>query len=319
MTIPRVAVLTPCYNEAAALPAYLEAVERTLLRRTDIEFHVLLIDDGSSDRTWGAIEAASRSSPRIRGLRLSRNFGSHAAETAGFDYIDADAVATLAADLQDPPETILEFVEAWRRGAQIVWGKRISRGDRRWRILMSAAFLHAISRFAMPRGSQMVTGGFLLVDRKVVECLRSMREHNRVVFGLVAWTGFTQVQVEYHRGRRLAGKSRFGFARQIHAVYDTFIGFSRVLPRIITLFGATFSIIGFFSTIIFFINVFITPPMVLGWSSIMITITLFSGITFFMLGVMSEYLSRIYIESTRRPIYFVAAETPPQARTDPAS
>ena len=319
MTIPRIAILTPCYNEEAALPSYLEAIDRTLLQRADAEFHVLLIDDGSSDRTWGAIEAASLASPRIRGLRLSRNFGANAAETAGFDYVDADAVATLAADLQDPPETILEFVEAWRSGAQIVWGKRISRGDSRWRILMSAAFLRAIRRFAMPNGSGVVTGGFLLVDRKVVECLRSMREQNRVMFGLVAWTGFNQVQVEYHRGRRTAGKSRWGFARQIRAMYDTFIGFSQLLPRLITMFGIVFSIIGLVATIFFFINVFVAPPIVLGWSSLMIAITLFSGVTFFILGVMSEYLARIYLESTRRPIYFVSAETHPRMGTERSS
>jgi hypothetical protein len=178
---------------------------------------------------------------------------------------------------------------------------------------MSAVFLRTLRRFAMPRGSQMVTGGFLLLDRKVVECLRSMREHNRVVFGLVAWTGFTQAQVEYHRGRRLAGKSRFGFARQIRAMYDTFIGFSQLLPRIITIFGIAFSLVGLSASVFFLINLFVITPMVRGWSSLIIAITLFSGVTFFILGVMSEYLSRIYLESTKRPIYFISAETGPQS------
>jgi glycosyltransferase involved in cell wall biosynthesis len=316
MTIPRITILTPCYNEETALPSYLEAVQQTLLRRTDVEFDLLLIDDGSNDRTWELIKAASLASSRIRGLRLSRNFGEHAAQTAGLDYVDADAVTTLSADLQDPPETVIEFVEAWRRGAQIVWGKRLSRGDPRWRILASQIFLAGIRRFAVPKGSKVVTGGFLLLDRKVVDCLRSMREHNRVLFGLVAWAGFEQVQVEYHRGRRVAGKSRWAFPRQIRTMYDTVIGFSQILPRIMTIFGLVFSMIALLGTVFVFINVFIAPPLVLGWSSLMIAITLFSGITFFMLGVMSEYLARIHVESTRRPIYFVAAETHPPARPE---
>jgi len=312
VTLPRIALITPCYNEEAALPAYFKAVTEILLQRADAEYRVLLVDDGSNDRTWQLIQSASATSPRFRGLRLSRNFGEHAAVTAGVDQVDADAIAVLAADLQDPPETIVEFVAAWRKGAQIVWGRRLSRDDRRWRVILSKAFLRLIRRFAMPKGSKVVTGGFLLIDRKVVECLRTMREQNRVMFGLVAWTGFDQVQVEYHRRGRVAGKSRWTLARQIRAMYDTFIGFSQVFPRIITIFGILFSIVGLCATIYLFLVRLIASPLVLGWTSIMIAVTLFSGVTFFILGVMTEYLSRIYFESTRRPLYFIAADTRPQ-------
>src|ERR1700688_2425446 len=135
--LPRIALITPCYNEEMALPSYFKSVAEVLLERTDAEYHVLLVDDGSRDRTWELIQAATAASPRYRGLRLSRNFGEHAAVTAGVDHVDADAVALLAADLQDPPETILEFVAAWRKGAQIVWGRRASRDDSRWRTITS--------------------------------------------------------------------------------------------------------------------------------------------------------------------------------------
>lgn len=309
MPAPRIAILTPCYNEEEALPAYIEAVERVLLARTDVDYQVILIDDGSSDRTWELIQAASARSSRYRAIRLSRNFGAHAAESAGFDLVEADATVTLAADLQDPPETICEFVDAWRRGAQVVWGERISRGDSRLRTLSSIVFLAIIRRFAMPRHSKVVTGGFLLLDRKVVQCIRAMREQNRVTFGLVAWTGFNQEVVPYHRRQRVAGKSTWTVARLLRSMYDTFIGFSQVLPRTITAFGLIWSFVGFVAALVLILEVFIDPPRVSGWASLMIALMLFSGITFLILGVMSEYLARIYFESTRRPLYFVAADS----------
>lgn len=309
MRPPRIAIITPCYNEEGALPYYVEAVTRTLLQRSDAEYHVLLVDDGSTDLTWELIRAASKRSARFRGLRLSRNFGANAAVTAGLDYVDAEATAVLAADLQDPPETIIAFVDAWRQGAQVVWGKRISRDESRWRILSSQLFLRIIRRLAMPRGSKIVTGGFLLIDRKVVECLRAMREQNRVVVALVAWSGFDQTQVEYRRRARTVGKSRWNVTSLLRSMYDTFIGFSRILPRFITLFGILCCVFGVFASIILVIMVFVAPPLVLGWSSLMITLTFLSGLTFFILGVMTEYLSRIYFESTHRPLYFVSAET----------
>jgi len=309
VTVPRIAILTPCYNEEMALPSYFDTVTRVLFQRADIEYHVLLIDDGSIDRTWELICDACATSPRFRGLRLSRNFGEHAALTAGFDHADADATATLAADLQDPPQVILEFVEAWRRGAKIVWGKRAKRDDHRWRVLLSEVFLWIIRRLAMPRGSKVTTGSFLLVDRKVVECLRAMREQNRVTFGLVAWTGFNQAQIEYHRPPRVAGKSKWTLAHLLRSMYDTFIGFSHVLPRSITIFGIFCSALGFLASVVLLFMVFVAPPIVLGWSSLMIALTLFSGVTFFILGIISEYLSRIYFESTRRPLYFISADT----------
>lgn len=309
MTIPRIAIVTGCYNEEESLPAYFETVGRVLLDRTDADYHVLLVDDGSTDRTWELIRLATASSPRFRGLRFSRNFGAYAADTAALDRVDADAVVTLSADLQDPPETIIEFVEAWRRGAQIVWGARLSRDDSRWRILASKMFLWAIRRFVLPTGSKAVTGGFLLVDRKVVECLRTMREHNRVTFALAAWTGFDQAVVEYHRGRRLEGTSRFTFSRMLRAMYDVFIAFSHVLPRAITVLGLACSSVAFLASIFLLVMFFVAPPMVLGWTSLMIALLFFAGVTFCILGVMSEYLSRIYIESTRRPLYVVSADT----------
>src|ERR1700730_11916828 len=146
MTLPHVGIITPMYNEETCFSSYIEAVERVLLSRTDAQYNILLVDDGSTDRTWELIEAQCRASARYRAVRLSRNFGGHVAVTAGIDFLDADAIAILAADLQDPPETIVAFVEAWRRGAEVVWGHRRQRADARERIWASQMFTTFLRR-----------------------------------------------------------------------------------------------------------------------------------------------------------------------------
>jgi dolichol-phosphate mannosyltransferase len=165
-----------------------------------------------------------------------------------------------------------------------------------------------LRRFAMPKGSKFATGGFLLMDRKVVECLRQMREANRLIFGLVAWTGFRQAVVEYDRQRRAAGRSAWSVGRMVKSMYDGLIGFSGTIPRAVTLLGAFFSLTGFIAALYFILNAVFFSPLP-GWSTIMVILSLFFGIVFLILGTICEYLLRIYIEATRRPLYFIAADT----------
>lgn len=309
MTLPRIAVITPLFNEEGGFAAYVAAIESVLLSRKDADYNIMLIDDGSRDRTWELILAQCRRSPRFRALRLSRNFGEHAAITAGLDLCDADAVVVLAADLQDPPETVVEFVDAWRRGAQVVWGHRKTRVDARGRVWASRLFLALFRRFAAQPDSKVTTGGFLLIDRRVVESLRQLREHSRLIFGLVAWSGFQQDIVYYDRQPRKAGKSGWSYGRMLAAMYDALVGFSSIVPRIVTFLGIVFSAIGVLSAIYFFINAIVGHPTVQGWAGLMVALSLFFGITFFILGMICEYLLRIYREASRRPIYFIAADT----------
>src|SRR5271166_2815111 len=308
MATPIVQILTPLYNEERCFEAYVEAVERILNTPEDIRYRILLIDDGSTDHTWELIQQQCEESPRFRGLRLSRNFGAHTAVTAGLDQCDADAVVILSADLQDPPEAILSFVEAWRQGADVVFGRRRMRDDTRWRVIASKAFEALLRRFAMPKGSKFATGGFLLMDRKVVECVRQMREANRLIFGLVAWTGFRLAVVEYDRRRRAAGQSAWSVGRMVKSMYDGLIGFSGTIPRAVTLLGTFFSLIGLIAALYFLLNAIFSSPLP-GWSTIMVILSLFFGIVFMILGTICEYLLRIYTESTRSPLYFVAADT----------
>jgi glycosyltransferase involved in cell wall biosynthesis len=224
----KVMLITPVYNEADNLKRYVEEVEKTLMIRPDLEFHVLFIDDGSSDDSWRLIDQNTERDPRFRGIRLSRNFGSHTAIAAGLDQIDdgVDAAVVLAADLQDPPETVLEFIDSWRNGAEIVWGRRTSRLDSKWRVMASQLFSRMLRNHAMPAGSKFTTGSFFLIDRKVIGAVSQFAEANRITFALVAWTGFEQEVVDYSRRKREAGASGWSFTDMIRAFYDAFVAFS---------------------------------------------------------------------------------------------
>jgi len=307
--LPLVLVLTPVYNESAGLEAYETAVSQTLLSRSDCDVRILFIDDGSSDDSWQKICAIAARDQRFRGVRLSRNYGSHIALSAGFANAGtADAVATLACDLQDPPSVVMQFIDAWKRGADIVWGKRTSRDESLLKIWTSRAFERLIRRYAMPSGSRFTTGSFLLVDRKVAECFAQFQEHNRVTFALVAWTGFSETIVEYERQRRRTGRSGWTYGRMIKTMYDTFIGFSQAPIRAMTVTGTVVSMLTIPMAAYILYHRIVGHP-ILGWTSTLLPITLFFGLQFLMMGITGEYLYRIYAEVVRRPLYFVSDST----------
>jgi dolichol-phosphate mannosyltransferase len=308
-SLPIVVVLTPVYNESKGLAAYEDAVRAMLFARTDCVIRVLFIDDGSGDDSWARICDLSSRDPRFRGIRLSRNYGSHVALSAGFANAgDAAAVATLASDLQDPPEIVGEFVDRWKRGAEIVWGKRATRAESWFRVFTSRRFESLIRKYAMPPGSRFTTGSFLLVDRKVADCFAQFQEHNRVTFALVAWTGFTEAVVEYHRQPRRIGVSGWTYGRMVKTMYDTFIGFSQVPIRVMTVAGLVVSLLTLPMAGYILYHRLAGHP-ILGWTSIMLPLTLFFGLQFLMMGIVGEYLYRIYAEVVRRPLYFISATT----------
>jgi len=309
---PSVTVITPVFNEEASLDAYAREVTTVLLNDTDFDFQVLLIDDGSSDHSWATIQRLSAADARIQGVRLSRNYGAHVALSAGFAQATGDAVATLACDLQDPPGTVLEFARRWQEGAQIVWGHRRTRADAWWRAATSRAFERLIRRYAMPEGSRFTVGSFLLVDRRVADCFRQFHEHNRVTFALVAWTGFSQEVVEYDRGERRSGVSGWTWRRMLTTMYDTFIGFSFLPIRVMTLTGVLLALLTL-PIAAYLIGGYVTGDTFPGWTSVMLALTLFFGLQFFLMGIVGEYLYRIYAEVVRRPLYFVSDRTPDES------
>lgn len=305
---PHITIVTPVFNEEAGLPEYERAVTAVLLNHPEFAFEVVFVEDGSTDRSWELILAMCARDRRFQGIRLSRNFGAHVALSAGFAYAGGDAVATLACDLQDPPETVLEFARRWRAGAQIVWGRRRSRADSPLRAFLSSVFERLVRRFALPRASRFEVGSFLLADRLVADGFRRFQEHNRVTFALVAWTGFTQDVVDYDRAPRRTGVSGWTYPQMLKTMYDTLIGFSFLPIRLMTVAGIVLS----FLTVplaAYLVIGYLTGHPLAGWTSITLALTVFFGLQFLMLGVVGEYLYRIYAEVVRRPLYFVSDTT----------
>ena len=320
MKRPVVTLVTPVFNEAGNIARYAQTVREELLDRSDIEYRVLFVDDGSQDRSWDMILELCRTDPRFQAIRLSRNFGPHVALSAGLHQAEGDAVAVLACDLQDPPEVIRGFVEKWQAGARIVWGKRQSRADSAFRVISSQFFEGLLRRYAMPARSLFATGSFLLMDRRVLDCYRQFQERNRTTFALVAWTGFEQGVVEYHRKARLAGESSWKLHKLIRAAYDTLLAFSRVPFGLVTVLG----LLLFGGSLLFglyLIGCYASGNPQPGWTSIMLTLTLCFGVHFIFSSVQGEYLSRIYCEAVQRPLYFISdstRETRPEVRRDAA-
>jgi glycosyltransferase involved in cell wall biosynthesis len=304
----QVTILTPVYNEEASLPLYERAVTDQLLSRQDYEFNILFIEDGSDDNSWKLICQICKRNPHFTGIRLSRNFGSHIALSAGFARARGNAVATLACDLQDPPEVILSFLEKWRAGAKIVWGLRRNRDDRIWKIIFSHLFARLIGRFAMPEGSKFTTGSFLLVDQLAAQAFCQFQERNRITFALVAWSGFEQAVVRYDRKRRLAGVSGWNFRKMLKTMYDAFIGFSFLPIRIMTLLGIGVFVLSLF-LLVYLVLQWLIGTTLLGWTGIMFALTFFFGLQFLLMGISGEYLYRIYSEVVQRPLYFVSDQT----------
>ena len=302
---PKITVITPVYNEQLSLPNYEAAVKETLLNNSGYDIEILLVDDGSDDESWKIICAMCERDKSFKALRLSRNFGSHAALTAGFKAATGDAIATLACDLQDSPETIFEFLEKWRKGAAIVWGHRRKREDVWWRRLTSICFNKIISRFAMPRGSRFATGSFLLADRRVVDCFNEFSERNRVTFALFAWTGFDQEVVDYDRIKRKAGKSSWNLTRILKAGYDTFIGFSALPSNVIFWLATSTALISIILGSYIFLRWLFFDPLP-GWTGLMLAMTFFFAVNFMVLSVLVQYLQRIFTEVAARPIYFIS-------------
>jgi glycosyltransferase involved in cell wall biosynthesis len=263
----------------------------------------LFVDDGSRDGTFAMLTKLSQQDRRIRALRFSRNFGSHVAIAAGIDHCAGDAAVVMAADLQDPPEVVREFIARWREGYDVVWGARSGRDERGLRPLLTRVFYRLVRRYAIPSYPKTGTGSFCLVSRPVIETFRQCKERNRLTFGLIAWSGFRETQVSYHRPEREAGKSAWTASRLLKSALDTFIAFSFAPIRLITYLGVIVSFLSFAMGFYVLVSKLMHGTVVEGWTSVMLAVLTLSGVQLMMLGVLGEYLGRILEEARARPLY----------------
>ena len=297
-------VVVPCYNEEEVIPITHNRLIFVLEEITP-QFELIYIDDGSQDETPNHLRQLQQHDQRVKVVFLSRNFGHQMAITAGLDHVSGDAVVLIDADLQDPPEVIKEMVNRWYEGYDVVYGVRTDRqGEPPFKLWSAKAFYRMMNRLSdVP--IPLDTGDFRLMDRRVVEALKIMPERDRFLRGMVSWVGFRQVAVSYQRSPRIAGVSKYPLFKMIRFAADGILSFSLVPLRIaiwVGLLTVALSFLGILYAL--FVRLF-TLSWVPGWTISFIAILFIGGIQLIFLGVIGEYIGRIYREDKRRPLYLV--------------
>lgn len=297
-------VVVPVYNEEQVIAASYRRL-KLVMDKTGEPYELIFVNDGSSDRTKELLGAIADSDSAVRLIDFSRNFGHQMAITAGIDYASGRAVIIIDADLQDPPELILKMIKKWQNGYDVVYGQRaVRKGESRFKKWTAAAFyriLRASSEIDIP----LDTGDFRLMDARVCQELKKLPEKSRFVRGLVSWVGFNQTAIEYVRDERQAGETKYPLKKMLKLSIDGLTSFSYKPLKLATYAGVLLSGSGFLY--MFFalgMRVF-TSRTVPGWTSLIVIQLLFSGFTLFVLGMIGEYVGRIYDETKDRPLYIV--------------
>ncbi|MEF2247566.1 glycosyltransferase family 2 protein [Paenibacillus sp. IITD108] len=297
-------VIVPMYNEEEVIEhTYLRLSE--VMKQTKAGFELIFVNDGSKDRTVQIIEKIKRNDSTVRLIDFSRNFGHQIAITAGMDYAQGQAIIVIDADLQDPPEVILRMIEKWKEGYEVVYGKRQKRkGEtlfKKWTAMMFYRLLRSMTNVEIP----VDTGDFRLIDRKVCDVLRGLKEKNRFVRGLISWIGFRQTSVEYVREERFAGETKYPLKKMIKFALDGITSFSYKPLKIASYVGFALSLGGFIYLLVVIWQRLFTETTESGWASIIAINLIFNGIILMILGVIGEYIGRIYDESKNRPLYII--------------
>lgn len=302
----------PCFNEAEGLPTLFERIEKVAVDWPE-DYEVICIDDGSSDSTAALLREQHKKNPRWKGLFLSRNFGHQAAVSAGLEASSGDVVAIIDADLQDPPELISELIEKWREGFEVVYAVRKKRKENTLKRAAYFCFYRLMKSMTDIEDFPLDSGDFSLLDRKVVDTLVAFPEKNRFLRGLRAWSGYRQTGVEYERSARFAGEPKYTFKKLLHLAADGLLSFSGVPLRLAAYLGFLISAISTALAVFFIIQrLFPDPfvrvglPIVPGFAATIVVILFFGGVQLLFLGVIGEYLNRIYTEVKGRPGYLIA-------------
>jgi glycosyltransferase involved in cell wall biosynthesis len=301
-----VSVIFPVYNERENLRALTEQVHPVLEEAASGDFEVIFVDDGSRDGSSEILDGLSAGDRRYRVVHLSRNFGHQAALQAGLDHAGGDAVVLMDADLQDPPELLARLIEKWREGYDVVYAVRRKRKESIWKRAAYAAFYRSLKAVADIE-TPLDAGDFCLMDRRVAEALVGLRERNRFLRGLRSWVGFRQVGVEYERQARHAGEPKYTLRKLIGLAVSGYVGFSALPLRIAAWLGVL-SACGGFGLFVWVVIVRYTKPVVpQGWASTSALVLFVGGVQMVMLGVIGEYLGRVYDEVRGRPLYLVGS------------
>lgn len=302
----KISIIIPMYYEEEVAKECYNRMTEVLSKINNYEYEIICVNDGSKDKTLSILEEIAKADNKLKVISFARNFGHQCAVTAGLKYVTGDCAVIIDADLQDPPELIPEMLKLWEEGNEVVYGKRKTReGESVFKLLTAKMFyktLNALSDVDIPKD----TGDFRLVDRKVVDVMNTMPEHNKFLRGLWGWIGFKQIPYEYERKERFAGKTKYPLKKMLKLASDGIIGFSTKPLKMVGALG----IVSILISVIILIYSLVSyicglNNLKAGWTSIMVTVTLFSGVQLLSIWIMSEYIGRIYDESKGRPQYII--------------
>lgn len=302
---PLLSIVVPVFNEEDNIPSFYERTKRVLVNNI-IKHELIFVNDGSSDKTVESIRKLMASDDAIALVSLSRNFGKEIAMTAGFDHARGDATIVIDADLQDPPELIPEMINKWQHGYDVVYATRLEReGDTFIRKLTAKWFYKLLQRSSsinIPRD----TGDYRLLSRRALNALNSLRERNRFMKGLYSWIGFPQVSIPYHREVRYAGTSKWSYWKLWNFALEGFTSFTTMPLKVATYLGLATSFAAFGFGIYVLVKTLLYGDPVAGYPSLMVTLLFLGGVQLTALGIIGEYLGRLFDESKNRPLYIVS-------------
>lgn len=302
----KISVVVPMYYEEEVAKECYTRLKNVLEKIENYNYEIIFVNDGSKDKTLEILKEIAKENKKVKIISFSRNFGHQCAVTAGLRYVTGDAIVIIDADLQDPPELIPEMIKLWEEGNEVIYGKRKSReGESRFKLLTASMFyktLNALSDVEIPKD----TGDFRLVDRKVVEVINSLPEHNKFLRGLFSWVGFKQKAYEYERKERYAGKTKYPLKKMLKLAQDGIFSFSIKPLKIVGAMG----ILSVLISIMLFVYAVLSYAfdwnnLVPGWTSLMVTMTFIGGMILISLWMIGEYIGRIYDETKRRPEYII--------------
>jgi polyisoprenyl-phosphate glycosyltransferase len=301
---PLVSLVVPVFNEQAAIPVFLARVAEQV-RLPGARLEIVFVNDGSVDDTLGVLLRAAEGRDDVRLVNLSRNFGKEAAMSAGLDHADGDVVVLIDVDLQDPPDLIGVFMEHWRQGYDIAYGLRTSRsGDSRFKAVTAGAFyawFNRISETPIPPN----VGDFRLLDRRVVQALRALPERGRFMKGLFAWVGFPSIGIPFERPKRAVGQSTWNYWRLWNFALEGLVSFSTAPLRIWTYVGGLIALGAVFYALLILVRVLIVGVDVPGYASLILVLLTGTALNLISLGMIGEYVGRLFVETKQRPVYIV--------------
>ena len=300
-----ISIIVPFFNEEESLPIFLDAIYKVDDQATNYNFEIIFIDDGSTDNGLNFLKKIAKNNKNIIILELSKNFGKEAALTAGIDIANGSAIIPIDVDLQDPPNLINDMIKKWESGFDIVLAKRNNRLNENLLKRLSASFFYKIYTLFVGDSKNSNVGDFRLIDRKVIDNIKSLKEKNRYMKGLLSWPGFSTSEITYTRNKRKAGKTKFTFLKLLNLGFEGITSFSILPLKFFTFIGFTGIVLSVLFAIIILLQKLLYDNFIEGYAFLILLILFFGSLQLFGIGILGEYIGKIYIETKNRPIYII--------------